>query len=60
VQDGEIPRTSEGPTRQGKAGDCDTLIKMTPENLLFKVLGVSQRKIRHSEEMCCRVEIENP
>ena len=51
LPDGEIPRTSEGATRQENARDRDKLMETTPEKLLFKVVGVSQQKIHHSKKM---------
>jgi hypothetical protein len=51
VPAGEIPHTSRGATRQGKARDRDKLTEKTCGTLLFKVPGVSQRKINHSKEM---------
>jgi len=57
--DGEIPRTSEGATRQESARDHDKLMETTPEKLLFKVPGVSQRKIHHSKEMSFNLKVYN-
>jgi hypothetical protein len=51
MPDCEIPRTSRGAARRWDAGDRDKLTETTRGKLLFKVLGVSQRKIHHSKEM---------
>lgn len=57
LQNGEIPSTSEGATRQESARDHDKLMETTPEKLLFKVPGVGQRKIHHSKEMSLNLKV---
>jgi hypothetical protein len=47
----------KGATRQENARDHDKLMETTPEKLLFKVPGVSQRKIRHSNEMSLNLKV---
>lgn len=59
LPDGEIPRTSEGATRQESARDHDKLMETTPEKLLFKVPGVSQRKFHHSKEISLNLKVYN-